>query len=204
MESGSLEFTFQNNLAEKDIENIVSKLDIDGSVKPIDTFHGGTGSANDRLQDFIENKLDGYPDHSNDSTKDNLSVMSPYLHFGQISPLYIALEVKKANSPGEEDYIEELIVRRELAMNFVHYNDRYDSLESVLEWARESLDKHKVDKRDYIYSRDEWENAETHDKYWDAAQKEMMKTGKMHGYMKMYWGKRYWNGVKPQKKPGTI
>lgn len=190
VDNKSLEYSFEGNIAGKDIEDIISDLDIDSSVKPVDTFHGGTDNANDRLKDFIENKLDGYPDNSNDPTKDYLSGMSPYLHFGQISPLYIALEIKKANSPGEEDYLEELIVRRELAMNFVHYNDRYDSLECVPEWARESLEKHKEDERDYVYSRGEWENAETHDKYWNAAQKEMMKTGKMHGYMKMYWGKK--------------
>ncbi|MFW6196941.1 MAG: deoxyribodipyrimidine photolyase, partial [Thermoplasmatota archaeon] len=158
--------------------------------KPVDTYHGGTSNAKDRLKDFIENKLNEYTDNSNDPTKDYLSDMSPYLHFGQISPLYIALEVKKADSPGEEDYLEELIVRRELAMNFVHYNEQYDSLDCVPGWARESLNKHKDDERDYVYSRDEWEEAETHDKYWNAAQKEMMKTGKMHGYMRMYWGKK--------------
>ncbi|MFP4051421.1 MAG: deoxyribodipyrimidine photo-lyase [Thermoplasmata archaeon] len=187
---GSLEYSFENNLAESDVKEIISKLDIDRSVKPVDNFQSGTSNAKDRLDEFIENKLDGYPDHSNDPTKNYLSGMSPYLHFGQISPLYIALEVKKADSPGEKEYLEQLIVRRELAMNFVHYSERYNSLDCVPEWARESLNKHKEDDRDYIYTRDEWEKAETHDKYWNAAQKEMIKTGKMHGYMRMYWGKK--------------
>ncbi|MFW5928575.1 MAG: deoxyribodipyrimidine photo-lyase, partial [Thermoplasmatota archaeon] len=162
VDNKSLEYSFENNLVGKDIEDIISDLDIDRSVKPVDTYHGGTSNAKDRLKDFIENKLNEYTDNSNDPTKDYLSDMSPYLHFGQISPLYIALEVKKADSPGEEDYLEELIVRRELAMNFVHYNDNYDSLDCVPGWVRESLNKHKEDERDYVYSRDEWEEAETH------------------------------------------
>jgi deoxyribodipyrimidine photo-lyase len=116
--------------------------------------------------------------------------MSPYLHFGQISPLFIALKVKETRSPGVEAFLEELIVRRELSMNFVFYNEKYDSFEGLPEWAKKALKTHQRDKRQYLYSLEEFENAKTHDPYWNAAQREMVVKGKMHGYMRMYWGKK--------------
>ena len=116
--------------------------------------------------------------------------MSPYLHFGQISPLFIALKASETKSPGTEAFLEELIVRRELSMNFVFYNEKYDSLEAIPEWAKKTLGSHKKDKRQYTNTLEELESAKTHDPYWNAAQKEMVVRGKMHGYMRMYWGKK--------------
>jgi deoxyribodipyrimidine photo-lyase len=116
--------------------------------------------------------------------------MSPWLHFGQISPLVIALKVMKTQSPGKEAYLEELIIRRELAMNYTYYNPFYDSFEGLNDWAKKTLKEHEKDKRPYRYSIDELEQAQTHDPYWNAAQEEMRITGKMHGYMRMYWGKK--------------
>jgi deoxyribodipyrimidine photo-lyase len=112
------------------------------------------------------------------------------LHFGQISPVYIARKVLDTDSPGKEDYLEELIVRRELSMNFVFYNERYDSFEGIPEWAKKTLRSREGDKRPYLYNPEELEAAETHDPYWNAAQREMVVKGKMHGYMRMYWGKK--------------
>ena len=117
--------------------------------------------------------------------------MSPYLHFGQISPLFIALEaLKKGPGPGLDAFLEELIVRRELSHNFVHYNPRYDQYEGLADWARTTLELHAEDPRDYVYSLEEFEQARTHDPYWNAAQLELIHTGTMHGYMRMYWGKK--------------
>lgn len=117
--------------------------------------------------------------------------MSPYLHFGQISPLEIALEVQDAGQQiGQEVYLEELIVRRELSINFVHRNPLYDQYEALPEWARKTLGKHEDDPREYLYDLDTFEAAQTHDPYWNAAQEEMVLTGKMHNYMRMYWGKK--------------
>lgn len=116
--------------------------------------------------------------------------MSPYLHFGQISPLSIALEIQKTASPGVETYLEELIIRRELSMNFVFFNPNYDNFEFLPKWAKDTLEIHSFDKREYVYTFEELESAETHDPYWNAAQKEMVRTGKMHGYMRMYWEKK--------------
>jgi deoxyribodipyrimidine photo-lyase len=116
--------------------------------------------------------------------------MSTYLHFGHISPLYIALQVLKTGGPGVESYREELIIRRELSMNFVFYDPDYDNFNCLPDWAQKTLLEHARDTREYEYSVEEFETAQTHDPYWNAAQKEMMHQGKMHGYMRMYWGKK--------------
>jgi deoxyribodipyrimidine photo-lyase len=173
-----------------DVEKAISRLRIDRSVKKVDSFHGGTKEAKDHLETFLESKLDRFPELRNDPTLDYLSQMSPYLHFGQISPLHIALKVSKTGSPGIEAFLEELIIRRELSINFVFYGEKYDSLEGIPDWAKKTLRTHQKDRRPYLYSRDEFENARTHDPYWNAAQKEMVVRGKMHGYMRMYWGKK--------------
>jgi deoxyribodipyrimidine photo-lyase len=173
-----------------DVEKAISKLRIDRSVKRVNGFHGGTKEGISHLEIFLESKLDRFPELRNDPTLDYLSHMSPYLHFGQISPLYIALKVSKTRSLGAEAFLEELIIRRELSMNFVFYNEKYDSFTSIPDWAKKTLRTHQKDRRPYLYSRKELENAGPHDPYWNAAQKEMVIRGKMHGYMRMYWGKK--------------
>jgi len=119
-------------------------------------------------------------------------MMSAYLHFGQISPVDVALRVRDADAPAadKDAYLEELIVRRELGMNFCQFTPAYDVFESVPAWARRTLDAHRKDKRASTYSRAELEAAQTHDPYWNAAQREMLLTGFMHNYMRMYWGKK--------------
>jgi len=173
-----------------DNKKALASLRIDRSVGPITAFHGGTNKAKRRLKNFIKNKLDGYAEFRNDPGLNYLSNMSPYLHFGQISPLYIALQVMKSKCPGKDAYLEELIVRRELSHNFVFYNSNYDSFTGLPPWSKTTLNFHRRDKRQYVYSLKEFEEAATHDPYWNAAQKEMVITGKMHGYMRMYWGKK--------------
>jgi deoxyribodipyrimidine photo-lyase len=173
-----------------DSSQVVSKLDIDQSVGSVPDFAGGTTEAKRRLEHFVNDKLDRYDEMRNDPTESYLSGMSPYLHFGQISPLYIASLVAASDSPGKNAYLEELIVRRELSMNFVHYNERHGTLEGLPDWCRKTLAEHERDPREYLYSLEEFEAGATHDPYWNAAQKEMVVGGKMHGYMRMYWGKK--------------
>jgi deoxyribodipyrimidine photo-lyase len=174
----------------KNVKKAISQLKINDDAKKVRGFRGGMIEAKKHLQEFIEDKLDNYPEHKNDPTNQCVSNLSPYLHFGQISPLYIALEIRKSDSPSVDSYLEELIVRRELAINFVFYNKNYDSFDGLPEWPRKTLNEHKKDKRDYLYTAEELEKAKTHDPYWNAAQKEMTIKGKMHGYMRMYWGKK--------------
>ncbi|HPS55087.1 MAG TPA: hypothetical protein PLP05_05785, partial [Sedimentisphaerales bacterium] len=176
-----------------DIENIeaaLAKLKIDRTVKPVENLKAGTNQAKKLLKDFIKNKLNDYDVLRNDPCQNYTSNMSPYLHFGQISPLYIALEIAKSKCKGKDAYLEELIVRRELSYNFVYYNSNYDNLNCLPCWAVNTLGFHRKDKREYVYSLEEFEQAKTRDPYWNAAQKEMVITGKMHGYMRMYWGKK--------------
>lgn len=173
-----------------DIEKVINELKIDGSVKKVDWIQGGNISALHHLESFLENKLDHFGDLRNDPTHNYLSNMSPYLHFGQISPLYIAISVSKTGGPGVEPYLEELIIRRELSMNFVFYDSDYDNFNCLPDWAQKTLLEHARDPREYLYTMAELENGKTHDPYWNAAQKEMVHLGKMHGYMRMYWGKK--------------
>jgi deoxyribodipyrimidine photo-lyase len=174
----------------EDREKVLACLGIERDVKRTPFFRGGTAQARKWLQAFIKNKLDHFSDLRNIPTADYLSHMSPYLHFGQISPLSIALKVSEASSPGKESYLEELVVRRELSLNFIRYNDRYDSFEGIPSWAQKTLKLHEADPRPSVYTREELEAARTHDPYWNAAQLEMVRRGKMHGYMRMYWGKK--------------
>jgi deoxyribodipyrimidine photo-lyase len=173
-----------------DLELSLTNLNVDRSVGPVKEFKGGTAEAKKRLKYFIKNKLDDYAELRNDPCLDATSNMSPYLHFGQISPLYIALKVMESKANGKEAYLEELIVRRELSYNLVYYNNNYDKFSCLPPWAKNTLNFHARDKREYVYSLEEFEHAKTHDPYWNAAQKEMVITGKMHGYMRMYWGKK--------------
>jgi deoxyribodipyrimidine photo-lyase len=174
------------------INSVIQALDIDFSVKKTEYFEGGYSNAKKLLNNFIKNKLSKYSAFSNDPSKNMTSNMSPYLHFGQISPIEVAFEIKNSQHMGQEDYLEQLIVRRELAINFIYYNENYnESLDSFLHnWVLKTMDEHINDPREYVYSSDTFESASTHDQYWNAAQLELVKTGDMHNYMRMYWGKK--------------
>jgi deoxyribodipyrimidine photo-lyase len=173
-----------------DIPGILSGLKIGRSVAPSLRFKGGPGEAGSRLKRFLKDRLDHFDQLRNDPTLDATSHLSPYLHFGQISPLFIALEASKKGGPGLASFLEELIVRRELGLNFVQYNPGYDSFDGLPFWARKTLAAHQDDERPASYGPDELAAAKTHDPYWNAAQREMTVAGKMHGYMRMYWGKK--------------
>jgi deoxyribodipyrimidine photo-lyase len=178
------------------IDALQSRLDVDRSVEPVDVFFkGGTREAKKRLKKFLNQSLKHYPDHHNQPQTDDISHMSPYLHFGQISPVYLALQVKAADGRtvglGAIDaYLEQLIVRRELAVNFVNFTPNYDTYDCIPGWASQTLSEHLSDERPNRYRQTQLENAETHDPYWNAAMLEMKHTGFMHNYMRMYWGKK--------------
>jgi len=174
----------------RDPARVVADLKVDSSVGRAPGFRGGAHEARRRLEEFLARRLDTYATERNNPNLDAQSRLSPYLHFGQISPLQVALEVKRASGRGREAFLEELIVRRELSYNFVCYNRRYDSFDCLPPWAVRTLNYHSRDKREYTYSLEQFEAARTHDPYWNAAEREMMLTGKMHGYMRMYWGKK--------------
>jgi deoxyribodipyrimidine photo-lyase len=173
---------------------VLKTLKIDRSVSPVGRFFkGGTSEGKKRFQEFLRNRFGRYVQNRNQPQTDDISHMSPYLHFGQISPVYLALKLKQSEAGGAEDrdaYLEELIVRRELAMNFANYTLDYDSFSAVPDWAQRTLAEHEGDRRRHDYSLEQLEAAETHDPYWNAAMREMRFTGFMHNYMRMYWGKK--------------
>jgi deoxyribodipyrimidine photo-lyase len=167
------------------------KKNFDNSVLPVNAFIPGTAEAHKRLTGFIENNIERYQSDKNDPNNHVLSCLSPYLHYGQISSQRIAIEILKwANEKNSSSYLEELIVRKELSDNFCYYNTNYDNCQGFRNWAQKSFNNHSCDEREYTYTPEDFENAGTHDKLWNAAQNEMKFTGKMHGYMRMYWAKK--------------
>lgn len=188
----SLDVSIKGDLDPSDPDKLLAKLKVDRSVSPSSHFTGGQVAAAKRLADFVAHKLSGYDDGRNEPAAGHTSTLSPYLHFGQISPLDITLHVTRAKAPeaDREALVEELVVRRELAANFVNYCPDYDSFDALPNWAKLSLRKHAKDPREPHYTLRQLESAETHDPYWNAAQQEMLKTGYMHNYMRMYWSKK--------------
>jgi len=164
----------------------------DRTVPPVDWLKPGEEAARDRLAVFVSEVLPGYMEGRNDPNRNCQSGLSPYLHFGQISAQRIALAVVRSKASGEnrDAFLEELIIRRELADNFCFYNPDYDSMSGFPEWARKTLHEHRQDRREYLYGLKELERAETHDSLWNAAQKDMVIRGKLHGYLRMYWAKK--------------
>lgn len=175
------------------LDSVLNDLDLVRSVEAVGhLYRGGTSQAKKILDDFIRNRFGSYTRNRNQPQTNDVSHMSKYLHFGQISPVYIALEIQDANASRKntDSYLEELIVRRELPINFVYYTPDYDSFSCLPGWARDTLKEHEDDQREYVYARQQLEDAETHDEYWNAAMREMRYTGYMHNYMRMYWGKK--------------
>jgi len=177
---------------ETDWDEIARTLRVDLSVPEVDWVRPGENAALERLREFIKEGLERYPEDRNNPNKDAVSNLSPYLHFGHISSQSVALEVSRSSVSQEskDAFLEELIIRKELSDNFCFYNEHYDSFSGFPDWAKKTLDDHRRDAREYIYSQEELESSRTHDDLWNAAQMEMVKIGKMHGYMRMYWAKK--------------
>lgn len=179
-----------------DIQSLISKLDIDHEIKPSTFYHGGYLEASSLFSSFIIDKANRYSE-SNDPSKDLTSKMSMYLHFGQISSLDLLDRLFLAQSQGQiegisfDQYVEQLLVRRELAFNYVTYQKGYDQFETMTEaWAYQTMRAHENDHKPYLYSIEDMIQYKTHDPYFNAAMMEMVKTGYMHNYMRMYWAKK--------------
>jgi deoxyribodipyrimidine photo-lyase len=191
-----------------DPEGALKRLKVDRSVAPTSHFVGGQTVARKLLAAFVAGTLPGYGEGRNEPAAGISSKMSMYLQFGNISPVELALAARDSSAPVEDrdTYLEELIVRRELSHNFCQYNAKYDQYECLPEWARKSLAAHAKDPRPHLYTRDRLEAADTFDPYWNAAQLEMVRTGFMHNYMRMYWGKKIleWSATPEEAYATTI
>jgi len=177
---------------ESGIDALLDSLSLDGRVPELTSILAGESAAHRRLLGFVENGLEGYDTLRNDPNSTGQSALSPYLHFGQIAPQRVALVVSRSagNTVSGAAFLEELIVRRELSDNFCWYNPNYASVAGFPEWAKKSIALHRDDRREHLYSQEQFEKAATHDRLWNAAQQQMVMTGTMHGYLRMYWAKK--------------
>lgn len=175
-----------------DLAGLLARLRLDHSVAPVPQLRGGYLQARRRLAAFVAGGLRGYVAARARPGEPQVSVLSAYLHFGQISPVEIALAVQGAAAPrvDRDSFLEELIVRRELAANFVDHTPDYDRYECLPAWAQRTLALHARDRRPVTYSHEALVGARTHDPYWNAATREMLATGYMQNHMRMYWGKK--------------
>jgi deoxyribodipyrimidine photo-lyase len=183
----------ESRIAAAAIEAEISGSDIDHGVRPSRVYHGGYREARERLARFIAGPLHAYGTARNQPGAETTSRLSPYLHFGQISSQEVALAVRDATRAPREHrdaYLEELIVRRELGYNFCRFNSNHRSLAALPAWAQATLKAHAVNPRPFLYSPEEFEAARTHDYLWNAIQAELLTTGLMFGYYRMYWGKK--------------
>ena len=181
-----------NSFGSVDWKKVQTALQPDPSVLPIEFLQAGAKAGYELLRHFLENKLSKYAVDHNNPVVPGTSSLSPYLNFGQLSAQRVALELLRENPIGEssEAFLEQLIVRRELADNFSFNNPAYDSYDGFPLWSRATLEKHWSDLRTYRYSREIFESAATHDPIWNAAQHDILAHGKLHGYMRMYWAKK--------------
>ncbi len=143
-----------------------------------------------KLAAFVQDRLARYDSDRNDPLKNGSSGLSPYLRFGMISPLTVIAAARAQGGPGYPAFAEQLVVRRELCRNYVRYRPLdYDAWEGLPSWSRAALDSAAADRRAYLYTKQQFEAAATHDPYWNAAQEQLVRSGTIHNYMRMYWGK---------------
>ncbi|XP_014368729.2 deoxyribodipyrimidine photo-lyase-like [Papilio machaon] len=190
-----IEHPYKSNFKSEPIDwdRAIETREADKTVGPIEWANPGYDEAMKTLKSFLEKRLKIYADKRNDPTEDALSNLSPWFHFGQISVQRVALCVQNCQFQYEESvklYMEEAVLHRELADNFCFYSDHYDDVNGAYNWAQKTLEDHRKDKRTHIYTLEQLSKAETHDELWNSAQLQLVKEGKMHGFMRMYWGKK--------------
>lgn len=172
-----------------DTDVLMEVLDV---AAPPGRFEGGQHQARAVLDRFLASGLRSYRTSSPDPSDADGSQLSPYLHYGHISPVDIVSAVRTAGAAQEQvdSFIEEVVVRRELAHNYVWHEPDYDSFSALPEWARATLKTHESDQRDVVYTAAELEAGKTEDRAWNAAMAEMRETGYLHNHLRMYWGKQ--------------
>ena len=188
---------YKGKVPEPNFESVYRSLEVDEKgwgVEPVsDFFPPGTKAGLNNLEQFVGKRFKAYGSSRNDPNVTALSNLSPWVNMGQISMQRAVLYVKKhgkGSSESTASFVEEAVVRRELSDNFCYYNEHYDSIEGATDWARKTLNDHKKDKREYVYSRKQLEEGLTHDDLWNASQLQLVREGKLHGFLRMYWAKK--------------
>jgi deoxyribodipyrimidine photo-lyase len=184
---------FHREVTAERIPDLISQSEIDHAVPPSKEFRGGRSEARKRVKHFLEHNLVRYARLNREPSAKATSQLSPYLHFGYISSTEIALAVRDYAAESKliaEEFLEQLIVRRELAFNFARYGPPPDRISSLPDWAQTTVRKHGSDPRNPIYAREQFDSASTHDQLWNACQHELLRDGVIHGYYRMYWGKK--------------
>lgn len=174
-------------------DKALSLLQVNWEVDPVPGIVAGPQAGLEMLHSFLIYGLKYYGISSSDPSQNHTSNLSFWLNFGHIASQRVALEVKSVKSLFKEQvekYLEELIVRKELAENYCFFNDNYDNIHGAADWAKKTLLEHKTDERVYVYTREEFKTAATHDECWNAGQLQLLKEGKIHGYLRMYWCKK--------------
>ncbi|CAF1426606.1 unnamed protein product [Adineta ricciae] len=168
-------------------------LQVDRTVDEVAWAVPGYTGGIEQLESFINERVCNFALGRNDPNKGAISNLSPWIHYGQISPQRALLIIAKLRPKFKEacdSFIEEAFVRRELGDNYCYYQENYDNINGAWDWAKKTLNDHRNDKRTHVYSRDDLEYARTYDKLWNASQIQMIKEGKMHGFVRMYWAKK--------------
>ena len=193
------------DLQTSDLATLVSRCEIDHAVGPVVDTVGGSEAGYERWNTFKEKRLTRYAKQRNNALLDGVSRMSPYLHYGMVSPFRIAREAADIENAGSEKYLDELLIWRELAYAFCFYRDDHDKWTAIPDWARETLESHASDNRDEIYSLEQLARGETKDEFWNSAQKSLLMHGELHNNVRMTWGKAIlkWKQT-PQEALNTI
>lgn len=173
-----------------DIADYVAGCPIDHSVEAVTTFAGGTAPARQRLERWLATGLPRYLDEQGDPNSDATSRLSPWLHFGHLSPHEVLRAALEAGPTLQyEKFRDELLTWRELAYNFTYFDPGHRTIDATPEWARKELAEHESDLRDPRYSEDELERGLTDSALWNASQLTYVRDGWMHNYLRMLWGK---------------
>ena len=193
------------DLQSAELASIVAQCDVDHSIGPVVDTIGGSSAGYQRWNTFKAKCLSRYAKQRNNALLDGVSRMSPYLHYGMVSPFRLAREAAEMDSQGSEKYLDELLIWRELAYVFCFHRQDHDQWSALPDWAQETLNQHAEDNREQTYSWEQLARGETHDEFWNAAQKSLLMQGELHNNVRMTWGKAILNWAQtPQQALATI
>ncbi|MDP3156858.1 MAG: FAD-dependent oxidoreductase [Archangium sp.] len=183
------------DLQSASIPELVASCEVDHTVSPVHHTPGGSVAGLARWRKFRDGKLARYAKDRNDPVKEGNSRLSAYFHFGHLSPFLVAREAASALSPagegeaGQNKFLDELLVWRELSWHFCLHHPQHETLQVLPAWARDTLRAHERDGRTYLPSAEQLARAQTGDLLWDAAQRQLLTHGELHNNVRMTWGK---------------